>query len=66
MAFFVAGLPLFQIGSFISGLAPGYRAAEWMGNFVLLVLITTACGLLSGFLGSIARDIVAIIEKARR
>ena len=65
--FFVAGLELFQTGSFIPGLANhADQVVRWIGNFVLLLLATVVTGLLSGFLGSIARDVVAIIEKLRR
>jgi hypothetical protein len=71
MGIFVLGLPVLQTGSFISGLSnpvglQPLKLSQWTGNFAWLFLATLLTGLLAGFLGSIARDLVAIIEKLRR
>lgn len=72
MALFILGLPLLDTGSFIPGLIdipPGARtlpASAHGGNFVFLLTGTVLIALFGGFLGSIARDVVAIVEKLRR
>jgi len=71
MVIFVLGLPLLQTGSFISGLSnpdglQPLKLSQRTGNFALLFSATLLTGLFAGFLGSIARDLVAIIEKLRR
>jgi hypothetical protein len=71
MGIFVIGLFLLQTGSFISGLSDPneldhLNLSKLTGNFGLLFLATLLSGLCAGFLGSIARDLVAIIEKLRR
>jgi hypothetical protein len=72
MALFILGLPLLNTGSFIPGLiylSPGAKrlpASEHAGNFVFLMTGTVLSALFAGFLGSIARDVVAIVEKLRR
>jgi hypothetical protein len=37
-----------------------------LGNFAALLLGAALVGLVGGFLGTIARDVVAIVEKLRR
>jgi len=63
----VIGLPFLQTASFMSGLVdPVLTRSEWARNFALLFTAALLTGLFAGFLGSIARDLVAIIEKLRR
>jgi len=67
MTIFVIGLPFLQTASFMSGLVdPVLTRSEWARNFALLFTAALLTGLFAGFLGSIARDLVAIIEKLRR
>jgi hypothetical protein len=72
MGLFILGLPLLDTGGFIPGLVdipPAARrltASAQTGNFVFLLMATVLTALLAGFLGSIARDVVAIMEKLRR
>ena|ERR1051326_2215557 len=64
---FTLGLGLLGMGSFLPELnAPPFKFAAWLGNFVLLLLATSLVSLFGGLLGSISRDLVAIIEKLRR
>ena len=72
MALFMLGLRLLNYGSFINGLidlppgADSLRASVHAGNFLFLLTGTVLTALFAGFLGSIARDVVAILEKLRR
>jgi hypothetical protein len=67
MGLFVIGLPLLNTGSFITALnSPALSRSQQIGNFALLLGGTLLTGLFGGFLGSIARDVVAIIEKLRQ
>ncbi len=72
MTLFLFGLRLFDGGSFIPGLTsipqhgPALTARQYSENFSLLCLATVLTALFGGFLGSIARDLVAIVEKLRR
>jgi hypothetical protein len=67
MILFTLGLQLFQAGSFIPGLkAQPITFPDRLGNLTALMACAILVGLFGGFLGSIARDVVAIIEKLRR
>jgi hypothetical protein len=67
LVLFNAGLQLFNTGSFIPGLKAYPRVFnEWLGNFAALSSAAILVGLFGGFLATIGRDIVAIIEKLRR
>ena len=64
---FTLGLGLLSMGSFLPVLnAPPLKFAAWLGNFSLLFLAVSLVSLFGGLLGSISRDLVAIIEKLRR
>jgi hypothetical protein len=66
-ALFVLGLQLFQAGIFIPGLTNTPKTfPQRLGNFSALLMGTVLVGALGGFLASIARDAVAILEKLRR
>jgi hypothetical protein len=60
MVLFTLGLRVFGAGAFIP------RYPSWHDNFLSLLIGTTLVGLCGGFLASIARDVVAVIEKLRR
>ncbi len=72
IALFILGLPLLNTGSFIPGLiditsgAKKLPASAHAGNLVFLMGGAVLTALFAGFLGSIARDVVAIVEKLRR
>lgn len=63
---FVFGIRQFGFGSFVSALEAPHNRREWVMNFLVLSAVGVTTGSFAGFLGAIARDLVAIIEKLRR